>query len=503
MYALKQSIRICGSLNSARLTGWSPTGQEQLDNDVVAPATEYHKTLFGHPRGLFFLAFTEAWERFSFYGMQALVVLYMVDELLLPGHVEHIAGFSGVRSASEWLTGPLSTQALASQIFGLYAGFVYFTPVFGGFIADRWIGQRNAVVMGALLMSGGHIAMAFDQSFLVALLLLVIGCGFLKGNISTQVGALYPVDDEAQRVRGFTIFSTGINVGAVFGPLVCGVLAQAYGWHYGFGAAGVFMLAGLATYLYGFNELPVRVERRRNEGLRLTMTDRRVIGALLAVIAITVFQSVSYLQIGNVLLVWVQQHVQLAVGRFTVPVAWFESIDSLVSILGVPMLFWLWNWQRLRGREPADIGKLGIGAAIAAASNSILVLGIFVSGGGRISPFWPLLYCAGMGVAFNYYWPTLLALVSSAAPARVNATMMGIAFLSLFVANIVVGWIGGFYERMDPRLFWAMHAAIGGFGLLLVLAVGRRVSRILGVNPQENLALGVTRSSNLESRGIP
>ena len=146
-----------------------------MDNDVASQATEHQKTLFGHPRGLFFLAFTEVWERFSFYGMQALLVLYMVDELLLPGHVEYIAGFSGMRAAIEWLTGPLSTQALASQIFGLYAGFVYFTPVFGGFIADRWIGQRNAVVMGALLMSGGHIAMAFDQSFLVALLLLVTG----------------------------------------------------------------------------------------------------------------------------------------------------------------------------------------------------------------------------------------------------------------------------------------------------------------------------------------
>lgn len=177
--------------------------------------------------------------------MQALVVLYMVNELLLPGHVEHIAGFSGMRAALERLSGPLSTQAIASQIFGLYAGFVYFTPVLGGFIADRWIGQRNAVVMGALLMSGGHIAMAFDQSFLLALLLLVIGCGFLKGNISTQVGALYPAADEARRVRGFTIFSTGINVGAVLGPLVCGLLAQAYGWHFGFGAAGLFMLAAL------------------------------------------------------------------------------------------------------------------------------------------------------------------------------------------------------------------------------------------------------------------
>jgi POT family proton-dependent oligopeptide transporter len=138
---------------------------------------------------------------------------------------------------------------------------VYFTPVLGGIVADRWIGQRNAVVIGALCMSGGHLAMTFDRSFLLALALLVIGSGFLKGNISSQVGALYSRDDEARRTRGFIIFSTAINIGAILGPLVCGLLAQVYGWHYGFGIAAIFMLAGLATYLYGYRTLPARVER--------------------------------------------------------------------------------------------------------------------------------------------------------------------------------------------------------------------------------------------------
>ena len=225
----------------------------------------------GHPKGLFYLAFTEAWERFSYYGMSALVVLYMVNQLLLPGHVEHIGGFSAFRAAVESIVGPLSTQALASQIFGLYSGFVYFTPLLGGMIADRWIGQRNAVVIGALCMSAGHVAMAFDQSFLLALLLLVVGSGFLKGNISAQVGALYPPDDEARRTHGFVIFSTAINVGAVIGPLLCGLLAQVYGWHYGFGIAAIFMLLGLATYIYGYRYLPARVERKKLEGARLTL----------------------------------------------------------------------------------------------------------------------------------------------------------------------------------------------------------------------------------------
>ncbi len=146
---------------------------------AVTPADDV--AFMGHPRGLFYLAFTEAWERFSYYGMTALLALYMVNQLLLPGHVEHIAGFAAFRAALESLSGPLSTQALASQIFGLYSGFVYFTALLGGLIADCWIGQRNGVVIGALCMSAGHIAMTFDQSFLVA---LVVGSGFLKGNIS-------------------------------------------------------------------------------------------------------------------------------------------------------------------------------------------------------------------------------------------------------------------------------------------------------------------------------
>ena len=433
----------------------------------------------GHPRGLFFLAFTEAWERFSFYGMTALVVLYMVSQLLLPGHVEHIAAFAGFRAALESVFGPLSTQALASQIFGLYSGFVYFTPMFGGMIADRWIGQRNGVVIGALAMSAGHIAMTFDQSFLLALLLLVIGSGFLKGNISAQVGALYPREDEARRSHGFVIFSTAINIGSVAGPLLCGLLAQVYGWHYGFGVAAIFMLLGLATYLYGYRYLPARVERRKHEGAQLTAADRRVVYALLAVMVVTIFQSTAYLQIFNVNPVWIQQHVALDVAGFRIPVPWYQSVHAVFSILGVPLLFWIWRRQAARGNEPGDLAKIGTGAWIAAASNLVLTVAILTAAGTPVHPVWPLLYVAGLGIAFMYYWPTLLALVSRAAPARVNATLMGLCFMTLFVSNNLIGWIGGFYEKMSPAGFWAMHAAIGAGGGLLILLFGRRLGRVL------------------------
>jgi proton-dependent oligopeptide transporter, POT family len=450
-----------------------------VDKTAVELAVPRDIGFIGHPKGLFFLAFTEAWERFSFYGMTALVVLYMVNQLLLPGHAEHIAGFTGFRAALESLFGPLSRQALASEIYGLYSGFVYFTPVLGGMIADRWMGQRNAVVLGALSMTAGHLAMAFDQTFLLALLLLVLGSGLLKGNITSQVGALYPPEDEARRSHGFVIFSTGINIGAVFGPLLCGLLAQVYGWHYGFGVAAIFMLLGLATYLYGYRYLPPRVARSERAGTRLTAADWRTIGALCVVIMISILPSIVANQIYNVMPVWTQQHVSPMVGSLRIPVPWYQSIYSLCSVGGVPLLFWIWRRQAVRGREPHEVGKIGVGAALSAASSLILVAAIFWSRGAALNPIWPLLYYAGMGIAFLYYWPTLLALVSRAAPPSVNATMMGIAFISLFIANNLIGWIGGFYERMGPLWFWGMHALIGAAGGVLVMLVGRRLSREL------------------------
>jgi POT family proton-dependent oligopeptide transporter len=437
------------------------------------------RTFFGQPRALAYLAFTEAWERFSFYGMTALLVLYMSQQLFLPGHVEHVAGFAAFRAGLESLFGPMSPVALASQIYGLYTGFVYFTPVFGGIVADRWIGKRNAVVIGALLMSAGHIAMAFDQSFLIALLLLVLGCGLLKGNISAQVGALYADGDGAGRTRGFAIFSTGINVGAVVGPLACGLLAQVYGWHAGFGLAGVLMLIGLATYLAGYRTLSAETHAvtHSDEPTALDRGQWRVVGALLFVMLITVFQSIAYYQNSNIALVWINDHAGLDLFGFKVPVAWFNSIDPLASIVGVPVLIALWRWQRMHGGEPGELGKIATGAWICCAANLLLVVASRIPG--RAHVLFPAVYDVLQGVAFLYYWPTLLALVSLAAPRRLKSTLMGVAFLSLFVANTTIGRLGAYYERLGPTSFWTLHAGLAATGALLAMFFGPRLARVL------------------------
>jgi POT family proton-dependent oligopeptide transporter len=432
-------------------------------------------TFFGQPMGLAYLAFTEAWERFSYYGMTAILVLYMSQSLLTPGHVEHIAGFAQLRAGLESLFGPMSTLALASKIYGLYTGFVYFTPVFGGMVADRWLGRRRAVMLGAVLMSAGHIAMAFDVSFLLAITLLVVGCGLLKGNISAQVGGLYAEDDGEGRTRGFAIFSMGINVGAVVGPLLVGLLAQLYGWHAGFGLAGILMLLGLATYVAGYRHLvePTPAQRAAIEHAPLTAHQWRVIAALVLVAAITVFQSIAYYQNTNIGLIWIDRSVDLDVLGFHVPTAWFSSIDPFVSVICVPLLFALWRRQAARGVEPGEVGKIAVGAWIAAVANLLLVAACLISP--RSSVLFPIAYDVLLGVAFLYYWPTLLALVSRAAPPQVRATLMGSVFLSLFVGNLLVGWIGGFYDRMTPAAFWGTEMAVAVAGGLLATLLKSRL----------------------------
>jgi POT family proton-dependent oligopeptide transporter len=436
------------------------------------------RTFFGQPPALGFLAFTEAWERFSYYGMTSLLVLYMSQALFMPEHIGNVAGFAGYRAALEGVFGRMSTLALASQTYGVYTACVYLTPLFGGWLADRFIGRRNAVVAGAILMSGGHIAMAFDASFLLALTLLITGCGLLKGNISTQVGQLYAEDDAAGRTRGFSIFSMAINVGAVAGPLTCGLLAQLYGWHVGFGVAGLLMLFALATYLAGYRYLneTARGTAAREPAAPLSAQQKRAIVALLIVMAITIPHSIAFYQNSNIGFVWINAHVDRVVGGFPMPTAWFGSaMDSFISIACVPFLFALWRWQAQHGGEPGEIAKIGIGAALAAVANLVLAGAALLPN--RVSPLFPMLYETILGVAFIWQWPTLLALVSRIAPQRLKSTLMGAAFLTLFTANMTIGRIGALYEHMTPAGFWTLNAAIAATGAVLAFALRKPLER--------------------------
>ena len=253
--------------------------------------------LFGHPRGLSFLFATEMWERFSYYGMRALLVLYMVKYLFLPERADTIIGYGFLKSALESVFGPLAVQPLASQVYGLYTGLVYFTPIIGGLIADRVLGQRRTVIIGALLMAVGHFMMAFERLMLIALCFLILGNGAFKPNISTQVGTLYAPGDP-RRDRAFSIFYVGVNIGAFFSPLICGTLAVAFGWHYGFAAAGVGMLIGLAVYLSATPYLPPTDIKRNVDRTPLSREERRRVYALALLFVPVTFFWATYEQQG-------------------------------------------------------------------------------------------------------------------------------------------------------------------------------------------------------------
>ena len=437
------------------------------------------RTFFGEPIGLAYLSFTEAWERFSYYGMTALLVLYMSQALFMPGRVEHIAGFASLRHALETVFGPMTTLALASQIYGLYTGFVYFTPAFGGLIADRLLGRKLAVAIGAVLMSAGHIAMAFDVSFLIALV-------SAHYRLRTTQGEHLDAGRRAVR-RGRW---TGPN---------SRVLDLLDGYQCRCGrrpdrlrsaraavrlARGVWTrrrvdALGLATYLAGYHTLvepppsAVREEARASDA----SANGRIVLTLVAVMALTIFHSIAFFQNSNIGLVWIDKHVDLDLLGFQLPVAWFSSINPFSSIVFVPILIALWKWQDSRGGEPNEILKISLGAWMACGANLLLFVGCTISD--RVNVLYPIVYDVILGVAFLYYWPTMLALVSRAAPARLKATLMGVVFLTLFVSNILIGWIGGIYEHVEPATFWAINAGIAAIGGTLAMLLNKPLSRRL------------------------
>ena len=434
-----------------------------------------------HPAGLAVLAATELAERFSYYGMTALLALYMVKQLLLPGHSEHVIGLAAVRHLFEF-RGAMTDQAFASLIYGWYGGLVYFTPLIGGWVADRWLGSRRTVTLGALLMAAGHLAMSMDATFLIALLLLIVGSGFLKGNISAQVGALYPKDAESLRERGFTIFSTAINIGAVAGPIATGIVALLYGWHAGFALAAVLMLLALAVYLTGSRYLPDRkaLSAEQSQLPPLNRDERSRAWTLAGVIALLIPVNIAYTMIWNIGVIWVDQHVNLVSPLGAVPASWFNSVDSFASIVIAPVLIGLWAWQARRHREPTSMTKIAIGAAITGLGALILAVGCLTAGpDGKVSVIWPLIGWFSMGVGFMWYWPITLALVSRAAPAKVNATLIGATFLALFFGSTLMGWVGSFYDEMGNAAFWMLDAAISLVSALVILALKSQVNRIL------------------------
>jgi proton-dependent oligopeptide transporter, POT family len=437
--------------------------------------------LFGHPRGLTFLFTTEMWERFSYYGMRSLLVLYMTKYLLLPEHAGDVRGLLTVKSALEAMFGPLDVQPLSSQIWGFYTGLVYFTPILGGLLADRVLGQRRTVVIGAILMAIGHFMMAVEPLFLFALLFLILGSGCFKPNISTQVGGLYAPGDH-RRDRAYSIFYVGINVGAFLAPLICGTLGEKVGWQYGFGAAGVGMCIGLSIYLYALPLLPpdaLHMAKAAQAGKSferapLTREQWRAIAALLVLFVPNTLFWAAYEQIGNTTVLWADANTDRTVALFglaaQIPTTWFLAFNPFLIFAFTPFIVALWARQAARGTEPSTVTKMALGCFGVTAANLIMALAALHADGGKASVLWLVGYFVVITLGELYLSPVGLSLVTKVAPARILSMMMGVWLATSFTGGFLAGWLGSFWSRMEKPEFFLMIATIAALaGVVIAL----------------------------------
>ncbi|HWU42938.1 MAG TPA: peptide MFS transporter [Bdellovibrio sp.] len=428
--------------------------------------TAGEKTFFGHPRPLFTLFFTEMWERFSFYGMRALLVLYMTQYLFIQAaQGKEIWGYGAFKAMVEFFFGPLSNQAFSSQIYGLYSGFAYFTPFFGGMIADRFWGQRRAVYVGAILMSIGHFLMAVESLFFPALILLILGNGFFKPNISTQVGGLYEQGD-TRRDRAFTLFYMGINLGAFFSPFVCGTLGQKVGWHWGFGAAGVGMVISLIVYHFGGKDLPQAIKKESIKEVEakahkpLTKEDWTRTWALTLLCIVTIFFWGVYEQQGNTMQLWADQSTDWNFFGWEMPSTWYQSFNPMIIFILAPVLDRFWAWQNRRNQEPSTVMKMALGCFMGAIALAVMFFAAKEVGSGKGSLLWLLGSTFMLTIAELYISPIGLSLVTKVSPAKIVSMMMGVWFLATFFGNYAAGVIGMFYDRIGKDQFFLLLAVI-------------------------------------------
>jgi POT family proton-dependent oligopeptide transporter len=427
---------------------------------TTVPAHE--KQWFGHPRGLATCFFTEMWERFSYYGMRALLILYMVGSTQKPG-----LGFSTAKSA---------------QIYGLYTMLVYLMGVPGGWVADRFLGHYRAVLAGGIVIAAGHFCMAFPSlsTFYLGLGLIIIGTGLLKPNVSTIVGSLYRRDDE-RRDAGFSMFYMGINLGAFIAPLICGYLGQKINWHAGFAAAGFGMCIGVIQYVAGKKYL-VPVSNARESSYEPTAPaapepgpafTRQDWGRIAAASILTFFALIfwaGFEQAGSSLNLFADQATRLTVLGFGYPSSWFQSVEPLFVIIFSPIFAGIWLW--LGKRNPSSPAKFTFGLFCLSLSFLLMVPAAkyFEASHMRVSPWWLVgLYFMQM-VGELCLSPVGLSMVTKLSPPRIVGFMMGVWFFATAMGNYVAGWVAGFLQnRTYSEVF--LLATVTSAVATLILAV--------------------------------
>ncbi|MCG3171902.1 MAG: Di-/tripeptide transporter [Myxococcota bacterium] len=420
------------------------------------PVSKHHG-LFDHPKGLYILFFTEMWERFSYYGMRALLVLYMVKAMPY-------------------------TKEDAGKIYGWYTGLVYVTPIIGGYLADRYLGARKAILYGGVIMAMGHFIMAWDHmlGFWWALALLIIGNGFFKPNISTTVGSLYEADDP-RRDGAFTIFYMGINTGAALAPLVCGTLGEVHGWHYGFGAAGVGMMLGLAVFLGGQRHLqgkglppPPRAAGEQRKAEPLTREEWHRIFVIVMLMFFNIFFWSAFEQAGSSMTLFADESTNRMIPLLGIEfkTTWFQAVNPVLIVLLGPFFSAMWVGMAERGREPPTPAKMASGLLLLSLGFVLLSFGsTFLDGPkAKVSLFWLLGAYSLHTVGELCLSPVGLSMVTKLSPVRFASVLMGVWLFSSAAANFVGGMFAAEYETMSKAVFFLIPAGTAGAAGLILLA---------------------------------
>ncbi|MDQ0252275.1 POT family proton-dependent oligopeptide transporter [Sphingomonas kyeonggiensis] len=418
------------------------------------------------------LAAMEFWERFAMSGMKSLLVLILVDHVLA-GDLSRVLGATAIRDASAALFGQVSTTGLASQLYGYANALIYLAVPLGGLAGDLVGSRRRMVASGGALMLLGLMLMLIDSSFLLGLIPFAIGTGLLKGNLSAQVGLLFR--DEAQRRRGYALYLGFLNAGIICGPLVCGTIAMFAGPAYAIAAAALALMIGLIFYARSATEPDQADKATDRSGAR---TDPLIATALLIVALVAVYLCYSaYDQLSNIFLIWARSHVDLKLGGWAMPVAWFLSLDGAFTLGLIALSQWAMHVLERRGITISAGAQILLGCLFCAAGYLVLAFGIATSGGAALSLAWALCYLLLIDAAIVLVWPSGLSLIAGIAPGRLVGLWMGLFYLHGFFASLWVGFSGVFYERMATGQFWLLHAGVAGAGALLMLAAGMPLLR--------------------------
>ena len=399
-------------------------------------------TWFGQPRGLTILFLTNMWEQFSYYGMRALLVYYMTRQLMLG-------------------------QGTSSFIYGAYTACAYFTPILGGVVADRWLGKRRAIIAGASIMAAGHFMMTFDSLFYVALMTIALGNGLFLPSLPSQIDHLYAAGDP-RRSWAYNLYYVGVNVGGFLAPLVCGSVGEIYGWRYGFGIAGLGMVAGLVIYVSGQGYLPAEPARipRAAPIVQRAAMDRQTVFLLLAlVLSVTVFRS-AYEQVGNTVALWTDVGIDRRAGSLLLPMTWFQSLNSLFVIAFTQPLLAVWRRRAAAGHDQKLARRMALGALVVAGAYLLLALVAWRHGSAQAGWPWLVAFFAILTFGELFILPTGLGVFARLAPAGFGATTVAAWFLTIFSGSLSAGFVG---------ILWSYTTHVRFFMLLALLAAAAAV----------------------------